>query len=80
MLWCIVILFCASVNCQCSFNEECINIKSCPSVLKVLEQNPLPPKDAERLKNLQCGYNHQESEPKVCCPKEESQIPGTVEN
>lgn len=75
MLWCIVILFCASVNCQCSFSEECINVKSCPLILKLLDQDPVPAKDVERLKKSQCGYNYQSNEPKVCCPKVATLIP-----
>ncbi|KAF5271712.1 hypothetical protein FQA39_LY08035 [Lamprigera yunnana] len=61
---------------QCTQNEECVLIKSCPSILNAIVNN-LSAAEAQRLKDKQCGYNYSIKQPKVCCTKTIETIPET---
>ncbi|KAF5271713.1 hypothetical protein FQA39_LY08036 [Lamprigera yunnana] len=45
---------------------QCIPIKYCPPLIKLLQERPLPSKSATYLKNAHCGFEGVDA--KVCCP------------
>lgn len=76
-LYCLItiLLFCTTVHCQCLHNEECIVVKACPPLFKLLIKNPLSAQDVQRLQSSQCGYDLNLTQPKVCCPKAIQKLP-----
>lgn len=63
---------------------DCKNIRQCEPLLKILRKRPLANSEADFLRRSQCGFEG--SDPKVCCPSEQSSEPtpsqenvGTVE-
>ncbi|KAF5289869.1 hypothetical protein FQR65_LT02003 [Abscondita terminalis] len=74
LLWCLMLCSVHVVKGQCPVNQDCIVVRSCPSILEILSQNPVPPGEIERIKNAQCGYDYALNQPQVCCPRVEQPI------
>ncbi|KAF5271716.1 hypothetical protein FQA39_LY08039 [Lamprigera yunnana] len=45
---------------------QCISIKNCPPLIRLLQDRLLPPESARYLKNSHCGFEGVDA--KVCCP------------
>lgn len=52
---------------RCSEKKECINIRECPALLKMLLQSNLNSETIQNLRDHQCGFRGKD--PLVCCPK-----------
>ncbi|XP_017777054.1 PREDICTED: serine protease easter-like isoform X2 [Nicrophorus vespilloides] len=57
-----------SESCRTAKGEsgDCIIIRSCQTMLNILQKRPVSPDDADYLRRSQCGFVG--NDPKVCCP------------
>nr|XP_031825640.1 transmembrane protease serine 9-like [Nomia melanderi] len=56
-------------------NGICINVRTCPRVVALLQQRPLTPDTINYIRSLQCGFDN--TTPKVCCEQQDAPTPVT---
>ena len=49
----------------------CISLKSCPTLFKILREDPIRPSRIKFLQSSTCAFNYED--PWVCCPSEEEE-------